>query len=741
MIIEQDKQKFQNIRRLYQEVDNIYKYERQVEEYVKKGNTTRGFTKNIGVNANKRTFTFKTFKISDEEHRNHLQSLLNSKGIFKSYHCSMCTIPYNNFIGSIRQNDIKEIRDYASNNKIVYTLEEYPTPAEIMHYSYIYKKGRYEYFITANVNPYYKNHLLFYSQAHLHTFSLFYHYDLFYDVYSFINTACEQDPKTIAYFNGNSGSDPHHFHLHFTNQENTIIDSIKRYKNSTSNQNYNFYQNDEVTEGRELRINIFKYDKTKTGIVEMFNNVRKYYPQISEHMKNDKKVSASLFTTKSHLYMIININENIKGVAFHAYTYWLKDKNERENVKNVEKIYDSFISLKDAPPINHVSEFNLSDDMEKCVISYTVSGQGCNINLDQYDFNNYKTMQDYRLSLFKMVYSYIINRGGLNHDENKLRDFAIKSEFLSSYETFENNGEVNNQSNIVLNRGYIFLKGKFMIDVVKELFKNFALYINDNKSITSISNFIREIAVSDDEIAAEINTHNITLKVYDNNVEDASLIFSNAVVMSGLLNSLRDQHNIPNFVYTFGHFTCKSTTKNKICENNQSIQARDYNYMLLEYLYHNIPLSKFFLYDNVDTTTLIMQIFLALIMAYDIRKISFVNLTIDSLFVVQYDKQFRIKYSVDNTDINISTNNIVVIREIDNIAPDPDPNRVNESIISILKDIKQKTKLLQKEPMKTYSDELFTLYKSGKLDYKKVFTGIVRLFNSTDNTIIINENN
>ena len=737
MIVEQDKQEIVNILKLYEEVDKIYQDERGVKEYVQKGSTTRGFTKNKGVKGKRRDFTFKTFKISDEEHREHLQSLLLKEGVFKSYHCGMCTIPYNYFIGSVSENDIKEIRNNASNSKNVYTLDEKATPAERLHYRYINRSPignkRYEYFITANVNPYYKNHLLFYSQDHLHTFSLFYHYELFYDVYNFVSIVCDQDPKTIAYFNGNSGSDPHHFHLHFTNQENAIIDSIKRDTVSKSNQNFKGYSN-AVTEDKNLRLNIFKYDNNADGVGKMFQKVRNYYPQISEHLNKGNKVSASLFATKTHLYMIININKNLPGVAFHAYTYWLKDiKDERENV---ERIYDSYILFDSAPMIDDIKKVDFSDEMEKCVVSYTESGRGCNIDLDAYDFNDYKKMEAYKLSLFKLIYSYIINNGGLNHDESKLRDFAIKSEFLSSYEAFE--GTEKDFWNF--GKGYIFLNGKFMIDVVKELFKNFALYINSSEGISSISNFIKEIALSDDEIAAQINNHEITLKVYDNNAPNAKSIFSNTVVMTRLLNELRDLYNIPNFIYTFGHFTCKSTSKKQICKNNDSVLANDYNYMLVEYLHYNTPLSQFLLDNTVDSTTLIMQIFLALIVAYSIYKISFVNLTIDNLFVVQYDKQFRIKYSVDNSQVLLSTNNIVVFRDIDNIAQDEEPDRVNSAIISILKDIDQKTpQVLQKEPMKTYANELLNLYRTGKLDYKNVFNSILNLFNTIDNTIIINE--
>lgn len=156
-------------------------------------------------------FRFSTYTISNDDHINNLRDLY-SKSIFKAYDCQLCPL---------EESDNVIIVSNAQNNLFI----NENTPSMVLREKFrgnVYDKGEFfniphTYTISGTTPQYYYNHLLLSTEQHVTSYGIFIDKRIFMDIMLFLKENYEINRKYIvAFFNGNSGSDVHHSHVHLT---------------------------------------------------------------------------------------------------------------------------------------------------------------------------------------------------------------------------------------------------------------------------------------------------------------------------------------------------------------------------------------------------------------------------------------------------------------------------------------------------------------------------------------------
>ena len=157
-------------------------------------------------------YIFSEYTIGFENDRHKLRDFYNDEGIFKCYNCGLCPSSETDNVLYISQS---QNQLYSSNK----------TPSNIEKHIINIKNSNYV--LSGNSPQYYKNHMLFFSENHENTYSIFIKKRLFVDTMTFLEkghndisrmSGKPNEISLIGYLNGNFGSDIHHFHLNLTNE-------------------------------------------------------------------------------------------------------------------------------------------------------------------------------------------------------------------------------------------------------------------------------------------------------------------------------------------------------------------------------------------------------------------------------------------------------------------------------------------------------------------------------------------
>ena len=145
------------------------------------------------------TFVFSTYCPANSKDYNKLRRLYR-QGVFKTYDCSLCTIqePDNAILISNEQNQFYVDNQAAS----VQINQEWEGRDSIR-------------FIVSGTTPqYFYAHLLVTSANHLPMFAVFTDKRVLESILLFMRAGSRHSKNLYSYMNGNSGSDPWHFHMH-----------------------------------------------------------------------------------------------------------------------------------------------------------------------------------------------------------------------------------------------------------------------------------------------------------------------------------------------------------------------------------------------------------------------------------------------------------------------------------------------------------------------------------------------
>ena len=162
-----------------------------------------------GIFPVRKEYGFSIYNFGDSEDIEKLRTYAR-QGIVKSYGCDICPISeYDNIATLSREKNQLWIDD--------------ESPSLSINEPILINTRRYR--ISGTVPQYYYNHLLFSSENHMPTYNLFMS-DVFIDLLSFLQEQSQREPEIKAFFNGNSGSNTHHFHVHLTNQTIAIMNNF-----------------------------------------------------------------------------------------------------------------------------------------------------------------------------------------------------------------------------------------------------------------------------------------------------------------------------------------------------------------------------------------------------------------------------------------------------------------------------------------------------------------------------------
>ncbi len=197
------------------DIDTLFK--RAGEEYGQTAETFYISSKNLdglhfAVLPPRDEYIFSFFNFGDDDDVTALNTMWHDLKIFKTFGCTLCPIQKedNAVVVSNTQNQLYLDPDTPS----VQVQTQWRSPL-----------GRI-YIITATVPQYYYNHLLFVSEDHIPTYGVFTNRLVFQDVFEYLTAVYSSDQKVTAVFNGAFGSDIFHFHLHLTNQNFFVIESL-----------------------------------------------------------------------------------------------------------------------------------------------------------------------------------------------------------------------------------------------------------------------------------------------------------------------------------------------------------------------------------------------------------------------------------------------------------------------------------------------------------------------------------
>jgi hypothetical protein len=150
------------------------------------------------------TYVFTTYSIGDQDDIN----IIRRSDVLKAFNCNLCPI------------ESVKISGYQNS----YTTD---TPSSKLSETYTGLVNGTKFIISATSGEYLPNHLLFVSAEHIPTYNIFLEQTLFIDLFGFLHyNTTKNSMNLIAIFNGRSGSNISHFHVHLSNYEGVFINDL-----------------------------------------------------------------------------------------------------------------------------------------------------------------------------------------------------------------------------------------------------------------------------------------------------------------------------------------------------------------------------------------------------------------------------------------------------------------------------------------------------------------------------------
>lgn len=641
-------------------------------------------------------YLFTAYSIGDQEDLIELRKLYNY-GIFKTYDCTLCAIsrPDNTLLLSDEQNQLVIKKD---------------SPSTLINLNFQGPSGK-KYLISGTVPQYYYNHLLYSSSDHLPTYSVFYDKFLFNDLMEYLKFSSLNISNLYAFFNGNFGSDIYHFHVHLTNQKNTILSNIS-----------SKYINDGIFSYEEgiVKLLVFTYldldllykklsdefasililRNTKPNYVitaNFFYKNNRYYVTIQVVNRNKNKweykkcnyivfpasfiLVASCFnppTNNQELNdFVSNMRDNLKDLYINPADYisnrmeieeniipgneYLKLQNKIQNTDFYNIINDdnieNFYIWMEYRRINNMISYDMINYLLNILLSSCYS-----INCTKLD----KAKFNYILGIVFNIIDYSII------DTPQIREFRISAEFYR-LSTINRQDNINIPGNI--NTDYMFFRGKFIQYFLKKTINNLLIITRNNSDFSEetseITKWLKhsfkrigEASASGVNSIVEVNFPNIDMVmkmmnmysvdindnyVYNNNKPKE---FIHEFYTGMIVNDIRNY--IPNFIITYGGFFCNSSSPEKLCDNGP---GKNYSYLLIETIKNSDTIGRYIKTPMLsykeqinDMIDIISQVLTGLAFGWNLNHFTHYDLHVNNIMLYDFieNKNFMKLFKIYN---------------------------------------------------------------------------------------------
>lgn len=567
-------------------------------------------------------FVYDTYTLSDEKDVKLLRDYYKNFNILKCYDCSLCCLkdPRNAIKTSDEQNKLT-IKTKLEMLGDVYIPSE--SPAFLINYSITGASGK-TYTLSGNVPQYYYNHLMFTSENHIPTYSVFLNKDVFSDLLLFLKACSDKNIKNIRlHLNGNFGSDTSHFHTHLTNQE------------------HKFYAGIEEERDNETETTIFNIGGTFKGVVirgndlyEVFTNVKDTFYKINAKydVRDSSKftVTASFHATKRNYYVyfqVVNrrpfVWKRSSFILFPTSRILLVPSNFAYIQPKTNIEFDSFndalrrhyeTCFEDlSGVINRQRPATLTNDWKEDFLSFHMwfSQQNFNIN-NPPDINLLRQLAAQcwerprecsrdRANIYKFIVSsmFIMNQGLTIQDTDEYRKLAINNEKLRI-----NNLNYNNK----ITTDYMYFRGELIQTIIKDTINNLLLVTSSNSGIrTNVyyqtkhvaewiikGNRIGERSASGTNFKASVSGTNIDLVIKmmrlthsdGTHSNDKEQEFWHEFFTGLIINDIREY--IPNFILTYGGYICDADRLGNNCDR----EGNNSSYLLIELVKDSNTISR-----------------------------------------------------------------------------------------------------------------------------------------------------
>lgn len=624
-------------------------------------------------------FVYDTYTLSDEKDVKLLRDYYTNHNILKCYDCSLCCLkdPRNAIKTSNEQNKLT-IKTKLEILGDVYIPSE--SPAFLINYSITGASGK-TYTLSGNVPQYYYNHLMFTSEDHIPTYSVFLNRDVFSDLLLFLKACSDKNIENIRlHLNGNFGSDTSHFHTHLTNQE------------------HKFYSRIEEERDNETETTIFNIGGTFKGVVirgndlnEVFTNTRDTFYKINaKYDVRDNRnftVTASFRATKQNYYVyfqVVNkrpfVWKQSNFILFPTsrillvpsnFAYIQPGTNIEFNSFNdaLRRHYDTcFEDLSGV--INRPRPTSLTNNWKEDFLSFHMwfLQQNFNINnppdinllreLASQCWENPRSCSRERANIYKFIVSsmFIMNQGLTVQATDEYRKLAINNEKL----------RINNLNyNDKITTDYMYFRGELIQTIIKDTINNLLLVTSDNsgprtnvyyqtKHVTDWliqNNRIGERSASGTNFKASVSGTDIDLVIkmmrltrsdgtHNNDKEQE---FWHEFFTGLIINDIRDY--IPNFILTYGGYICDADSLGNNCDR----EGTNSSYLLIELVKESNTVSRNMrntLLTNDDLVNIITQTLATLQFSQQKSKFTHYDLHLNNVMIFnihsrEFNNQFK----------------------------------------------------------------------------------------------------
>lgn len=242
------------------------------------------------------TFVFSTYCPASMDDCYKLRRL-NRQNIFKTYDCSLCAIQERNnaILVSDEQNQFYVDEKAAS----VQLNQQWKGKSDM------------RFVVSGTVPQYYKGHLLLTASNHIPMFAVFTDTRVLKDILLFMQSGSKRigegkrRKRLYGYMNGNSGSDPWHFHCHITVHndpflQHCIEDSRGRHLKTT-------------TMGI-VRALVFSHP----NIDELINIVFNHMPQILPLRNKGFSITSNFFFAEGKFFVVVYVTKGNRHVVYES---------------------------------------------------------------------------------------------------------------------------------------------------------------------------------------------------------------------------------------------------------------------------------------------------------------------------------------------------------------------------------------------------------------------------------------
>jgi len=656
----------EEIKKLFMEARKIYNQSGETRQFYTSTKNIKGLF--FTVLPDYVNYKFSSY---DPGNKKDVEKVRNMKkeGIHKSYLCSLCPLGH----------DDTSVTCSEEQNQL---WDDNKSPSKLINKSYDGESGR-KYRLTGTIPQYFYSHLMFISEDHIPTYGIFFDEYLFTDTMNFL-----QKTKVVGYHNGNFGSDIYHFHLHITDQKNSILDD--------------FFIGS-IEENTKIGFSLIKpiikaCTVIDTKISDLFNNVRGIMFRILDKQEKDLVISSSFFVRenkgKTYYCVVLNfVNRKYRNFKYDNCNYFVFPasytlsvgcmnipKNSTENYKFLTTLENHYVNYYIDPKIIF-KQYGLTGSLENFVKS---SDNQINKKLQILEKlatkhntlkkfieetcieNIYLYLLEYEQN-FELKKAYDMLKFINKNYKDKLEEGRIKyllslcinsltKEELKNY--FDSDDFIDmrlNASNMILSNygelksDYLFFKGKFVQDLISSNISNRIEITNSSRGQKySVNKWLKYDFKRKGEASA--NGTVTTSKLQDNNIdidfimklmitedEDKHLEFKHELNTSMIVNELR--YLVPNYILCYGGYECNSSSFKQLCNGI----GRRTSYILLEYVENSDTVDRVLKTPRLDHSTeekeiidMISQILMGLAFGYNEKKFTHYDLHTNNIMCYDF---------------------------------------------------------------------------------------------------------